>query len=118
MLDDDLVEGTELFLITALLPVVESLGFSSELLGRTSGAATTPQLSFSHWDVVEVSPFWRPTTEDEREEMGESYSTYDQDRATNLARRHIDDVRRRKGLLVEEKIVVDAEKQRTLGRAK
>ena len=50
--------------------------------------------------------------------MGESYSTYNTDRSTNLARRHIDDVRRRKGLLVEEKVVVDAEKQRTLGRAK
>jgi len=37
---------------------------------------------------------------------------------TNLARRHVDGVRRRKGLAVEEKVVANAEKQRNLSRNK
>lgn len=118
VLAEQLVEGTELFLIAALLPVVESLGFSTQLLGKTSGAATAPQLSFSHWGCVSIDPFWRPTTEDERDEHGEAHHSYDNNRTTNLARRLIDQVRRRKGLMVEEKIVVAAEKQRTLTRSK
>lgn len=46
------------------------------------------------------------------------YSTYDVDKETNLARKNMDSVRRRKGLMVEEKVVVAAEKQRTLTRNK
>lgn len=41
----------QLFLLTALLPVAESFGFADELLKKTSGAGTTPQLAFSHWEV-------------------------------------------------------------------
>lgn len=44
VIEEDIIEGTELFLITAHLPVVESIGFASELLDRTSGAATAPQV--------------------------------------------------------------------------
>ena len=40
------------------------------------------------------------------------------DLTTNLARRHVDGVRKRKGLAVEARIVKDAEKQRTLSRNK
>lgn len=39
------------FMIDALLPVVESFGFADELRSKTSGAATSPQLVFSHWQV-------------------------------------------------------------------
>ena len=117
-MSDDIIEGTELFLISALLPVTESLGFSSELLGKTSGAATTPQLCFHHWAPIDVDPFWRPRTEEERDEFGEAYAQKDMDKHHNLARRHIDAVRRRKGLMVEEKLVVAAEKQRTLTKMK
>ncbi|CAN0446079.1 unnamed protein product, partial [Hapterophycus canaliculatus] len=42
----------QLFLLTALLPVAESFGFADELLKKTSGAGTTPQLAFSHWEVT------------------------------------------------------------------
>lgn len=41
----------QLFLLTALLPVAESFGFANELLKKTSGSGTTPQLAFSHWEV-------------------------------------------------------------------
>ncbi|CAM9813988.1 unnamed protein product [Phaeothamnion confervicola] len=112
--NEDLVEGTQLFLLDALLPVAESFGFAGELFKRTSGGGTTPQLSFSHWEVVDVDPFWRPLTEEEREDEGEGSHL----NATNVARRHIDAVRRRKGLATADKIVMAAEKQRTLTRNK
>jgi hypothetical protein len=45
-------------------------------------------------------------------------SSFQLGKETNLARRHVDGVRRRKGLAVEEKVVANAEKQRTLSRNK
>ncbi|CAM9477100.1 unnamed protein product, partial [Heterosigma akashiwo] len=111
--EEDIVEGTALFVLGAALPVAESFGFAGELLTRTSGAATAPQLAFSHWEVViDLDPFWRPTTEEEREDLGEEV------RESNFARRYIDAVRARKGLATDKRIVVAAEKQRTLARKK
>ena len=86
--------------------------------GARSFASSSPLLSFSHWACIPTSPFWRPTTEDERDEFGEAYASHDANRTGNLSRRHIDAVRRRKGLMVEEKVVVTAEKQRTLTKMK
>eukprot|EP01043_Picozoa_sp_COSAG02_P018929 COSAG02_NODE_897_length_16123_cov_10.462993_5_plen_65_part_00 len=54
-------------------------------------------------DVIQV-----PTTEDEKEDFGE----YDREGGGNLARKYIDQTRRRKGLWVEEKLVEKADKQR------
>ena len=48
---EDIIEGTALFVLTATLPVAESFGFAQELLKKTSGNATTPQLKFSHWQA-------------------------------------------------------------------
>ncbi|CAM9130524.1 unnamed protein product [Scytosiphon promiscuus] len=114
VVDEDLVDGTQLFLLTALLPVAESFGFADELLKKTSGAGTTPQLAFSHWEVMELDPFWRPQTSEEREDEGEEGHLS----VTNIARQYLDGVRKRKGLATNDKIVVAAEKQRTLTRNK
>lgn len=113
MVEEDIIEGTDLFIIKALLPVAESFGFATELLKKTSGAATSPQLAFSHWERMEMNPFWRPQNEEDREEFGETMTS-----ESNVARKYIDDTRRRKGLQIGEKIVVHAEKQRTLSRKK
>lgn len=61
--------------------------------------------------VLQVDPFFVPTTEEELEEFG-----FEAGGPANLARRLIDAVRRRKGLPVEEKVVAKATKQRTLKR--
>ena len=106
-------EGTQTFVITALLPVVESFGFADDLRKQTSGAATSPQLLFSHWEVLDVDPFFRPKTEAEREEWGD---TLHEGQGRNIAREFVDSVRGRKGLPVERKVVAHAEKQRTLSR--
>lgn len=62
------------------------------------------------WRILEVDPYFTPTTEEEREEWGEQ--VHEQQRK-NLARQYIDAVRRRKGQQVDSKVVVHAEKQRT-----
>jgi ribosome assembly protein 1 len=105
--------STSVFVIRALLPVAESFGMYTELLDETHGAASA-QLVFDRWLPLDEDPFWQAMTEDELEDHGASAEGF----APNLARTYMDDVRRRKGLAVEEKIVEHAEKQRTLKRNK
>lgn len=50
ILSEDMREGSSIFNVTAVLPVVESFGFAEEIRKRTSGLAS-PQLNFSHWEV-------------------------------------------------------------------
>lgn len=110
ILSESLKEGTPFFTILSLLPVAEAFGFSDEIRKRTSGAAS-PQLKFEGFEVLDEDPFWVPRTEEEMEDLGEFG-----DREV-LAKRYMDGVRRRKGLLVTGRGVVrDAEKQKTLKR--
>lgn len=100
--------GNQTFTITALLPVAESFGFSDEIRKRSSGSAS-PQLRFAGFEMLDEDPFWVPFTEDELEDLGELADR------ENVAKRYVDSVRRRKGLLVKE-VKVEAEKQKTLKR--
>ncbi|XP_052003720.1 elongation factor-like GTPase 1 [Xyrauchen texanus] len=111
VLHEEMKEGTDMFIIKAVLPVAESFGFADEIRKRTSGLAC-PQLVFSHWEVISSDPFWVPTTEEEYLHFGEKADS------ANQALKYMNAVRRRKGLYVEEKIVEHAEKQRTLGKNK
>ena len=56
--NEDIIEGTSLFLLSADLPVHSSFGFAQQLLKKTSGLGTAPQLSFSHWSRIDTDPFW------------------------------------------------------------
>ena len=129
-----------------------------ELLKKTSGKGTSnstssnpdaytsqPQLSYSHWTLLEEDPFWRPTTTEELEIYGELVSnttdttnsntnnntvgstiTYNNNNAfllssplgngVNISKRIVDAVRKRKGLASESRLVVAADKQRTLSK--
>uniref|UniRef100_A0A8C1U9Q1 Elongation factor-like 1 n=1 Tax=Cyprinus carpio TaxID=7962 RepID=A0A8C1U9Q1_CYPCA len=111
VLQEEMKEGTDMFIIKAVLPVAESFGFADEIRKRTSGLAS-PQLVFSHWEVISSDPFWVPTTEEEYLHFGEKADS------SNQALKYMNAVRRRKGLYVEEKIVEHAEKQRTLSKNK
>ena len=73
VIEEDLLEGTQtqVFLIRIHLPVAESFGFSNEILKKTSGSGTAPQLEWSHWEIMDMDPFWRPSNDEEREEFGE-----------------------------------------------
>lgn len=111
ILHGDLREGSQTFDIKAFLPVIESLDFVNEIRNQTSGMAN-PQLIFSHYELIDVDPFWTPTTEEEYTLFGEKADT------ENQARKYMNLVRRRKGLSVQEKIVEFGEKQRTIKRNK
>ena len=50
VLREEMKEGSDVFDVTAVLPVAESFGFAEEIRKRTSGLAN-PQLVFSHWEV-------------------------------------------------------------------
>ncbi|KAG0309483.1 Cytoplasmic GTPase/eEF2-like protein (ribosomal biogenesis) [Dissophora globulifera] len=107
ILHEEMKEGTPFFAIQALMPVVESFGFADDIRKKTSGAAS-PQLIFSHFEMLDMDPFWVPNTVEELEDLGEKADR------ENVAKRYMDVVRKRKGLFVEQKIVEHAEKQRTL----
>lgn len=109
ILSEYMKEGTPFFTIVAVMPIAESFGFSEEMRKRTSGAAS-PQLIFQGFEMLDEDPFWVPNTEEEMEDLGELADK------ENVARRYMDAVRRRKGLVVRTRKLVDAEKQKTLKR--
>lgn len=111
ILHGDMREGSQTFEIKAFIPVIDSLDFVNEIRKQTSGMAN-PQLIFSHYETIDVDPFWSPSTEEEYALFGEKADT------ENQARKYMNLVRRRKGLSVQEKIVEHAEKQRTIKRNK
>ncbi|KAL9623455.1 MAG: hypothetical protein Q9160_002348 [Pyrenula sp. 1 TL-2023] len=109
ILSENLLEGTPYFTIESSLPVAESFGFSEEIRKRTSGGAQ-PMLVFCGFEVLDdLDPFWVPKTEEELEDLGEVGDR------ENPAKRYVDRVRRRKGLLIRgARVGRDAEKQKTL----
>ena len=111
IVNENMIEGSSMFTVTAHLPVIESFDFAAEIRKQTSGLAM-PQLVFSHWEVIDVDPFWIPQTAEEILHYGEK-ADYE-----NPARRYMNDIRKKKGLAIDEKIVEFAEKQRTLTRSK
>jgi ribosome assembly protein 1 len=115
---DDMVDGTDLLMITATLPQAESFGLAPELFKKTSGQVAAPELIFSHWSRLDEDPFWIPTSLEEREDFGETTTSGDLSTGLdNIALNLIRKVRTRKGLLVDSsRTVVAAEKQRTRKR--
>jgi ribosome assembly protein 1 len=109
ILSEALLEGTPYFTISATLPVAESFGFSEEIRKKTSGLAQ-PMLRFTGFEMLDdVDPFWVPKTEEELEDLGVHGER------ENVAKKYVDSVRRRKGLLVRgARGGRDAEKQKTL----
>jgi len=120
VLSDTMVEGTDLISIEATLPQSESFGLTPELMKKSSGEVTAPELVFSHWAMLEEDPFWIPTSLEEREDYGEIVLNGDfSTGVTNNALKYIRMLRNRKGLIVDShKIIVAADKQRTLSRKK
>ncbi|OEH78044.1 elongation factor tu-like protein [Cyclospora cayetanensis] len=85
-------------------------------LSKASGHAAL-QLQFSHWEVLQEDPFPEACmTEQELEDEGEA--AFASLTSQIPARAIINSIRKSKGLPTEEKVVADAEKQRTLSRNK
>jgi ribosome assembly protein 1 len=111
VVSETLSERTNTYAVTAMLALRESFGFADELRARTSGAAAV-ELAFGGFETLEdEDPFWVPRTEEELEDLGD---TADRE---NRTRALVDEVRRRKGMLVAgRKGLLDAEKERNLKR--
>eukprot|EP00923_Selenidium_pygospionis_P028054 GHVN01050618.1.p1 GENE.GHVN01050618.1~~GHVN01050618.1.p1 ORF type:complete len:1256 (-),score=339.45 GHVN01050618.1:1267-5034(-) len=112
VINQTLREGTSTFRVEAKIPVSTSFGLGHELRTHAKGDVSL-HLQFSHWEVIEMDPFPEASmTEEEVEVDGEGLMQL----PPNVARQTINAIRKRKGLPVEDKVVVAAEKQRTLGR--
>lgn len=92
-----------------IVPVLESPEFCNKLRADTQGKIN-PLLHFSHFELLDQNPYNVPiVTEDSDEDEMEN---------KNIVNKLMNEVRKRKGLRVDEKIVDFAEKQRTLNKKK
>ena len=111
IVQENMLEGSSTFTVTAHIPIIESFNFAQEVRKQTSGLAQ-PQLIFSHWETIDIDPYWVPQTEEEILHFGDKADS------ENQALVYMNDLRKRKGLAVDEKIVEFAQKQRTLTKNK
>ncbi|KAL4452839.1 hypothetical protein ABPG74_002404 [Tetrahymena malaccensis] len=111
IIEEELQESSNIFLIKAHLPVSESFDFYNLMQDNTSGRINS-QLIFDTWKILEIDPFYVPQTQEEIEEHGATVNV------PNFAKDLIEKIRKRKGLSTEEKVVVAAEKQRNLSKKK
>eukprot|EP00931_Biecheleriopsis_adriatica_P115861 TRINITY_DN91613_c0_g1_i1.p1 TRINITY_DN91613_c0_g1~~TRINITY_DN91613_c0_g1_i1.p1 ORF type:complete len:701 (-),score=152.74 TRINITY_DN91613_c0_g1_i1:48-2150(-) len=110
--DEGLRPGTSLFYIHSFLPLADSFGLAHDLRSAASGHVSF-HCAFSHWELSEEDPFQEASlTAEELEELG------DQPLPPNNARKLVDEIRKRKGLPTDEKVVKDGTKQRTVTRMK
>lgn len=70
ILSEEMKEGTDTFIVKALVPVTHSFGFVEDIRRKSSGLAS-PQLIFSHWGIIYGDPFWVPSTKEELEHYGD-----------------------------------------------
>ena len=94
----------------AIIPVAESFGFVEEIRKKSSGLAN-PMLQFYKWKMLNVDPFDIASEEDILN-YGVNVDT------KNIAKKYINKIRQRKGLLTNEKLVSSADKQRNLAKKK
>ncbi|KAL0214864.1 hypothetical protein P9112_007048 [Eukaryota sp. TZLM1-RC] len=106
---EELRDGSDTFVISCFIPLLESFGFVEDLRSQSSGQASA-QISFDHWRLIEDDPLHVPD-EEELEEYGDKGIV-----APNVARDCMNLLRRRKGLLVKDDYILDGQKQRTLKR--
>ena len=92
------------------LPVAEIFGFIEEIRKKSSGM-TNPMLQFYKWKILNVDPFDIASEEDILN-YGVNVDT------KNIAKNYINKIRQRKGLLTDEKLVSNADKQRNLAKKK
>ena len=81
------------------------LDYNLEIRKRSSGGAT-PQLVFVGFHVLEEDPLWKPTTNEELENYGDIADK------ENIAKRYVDMVRKRKGI-IKDREMVEGEKDKS-----
>ena len=61
VISEDLHEFSNIFIIKALLPIIESFKFCFQILDRTQGTVNA-QLNFDTWKIYSEDPFFTPLT--------------------------------------------------------
>lgn len=97
--------------IEAIIPIAECFGFVTEIRKKSSGLAN-PILEFYKWQILNIDPFYMPSTKEELEMYGTNIDT------PNIAKNFINIVRTRKGMTTDEKLVKNANQQINLGKNK
>ena len=97
-------EGTNNFNLEIKVPLVTSFEFVKDLRDKCPLIAH-PQLIFNGFYINEDDPFFIPKTEEELEDEGIGDILPD-----NPTKIIIEKVRKRKGLILDKKIVIDAAK--------
>ena len=95
-----------------MLPLVESFLFTDRIRTDCKGIAY-PQLRFKGFGINSEDPFFIPSKIEELEDHGLGDIL-----PTNPAKVIIENVRKRKGLICDSKIVESGDKQRTLTKNK
>ncbi|EDO05925.1 Elongation factor Tu GTP binding domain family protein [Babesia bovis T2Bo] len=115
IVSENVRNGTNTFMIEGLIPASESFGLAQDLRSKASGGVIF-HLQFSHWEMNPDDPFPEASmTDEEFEDEGFNLGAMIQ---ANIPRKIINYIRKMKGLPTEEKVVVSAEKQRTLSTKK
>ena len=91
VVSEELLPETDVFTLKVLIPVMESFAFAEEIRKRGDGT-TDPQMTFSHWEIINDDPFFVAKTAEQVEEFGS------QVQAPNLAMIIVEMVRKRNGL--------------------
>ena len=108
VISEECQDGTNYFLLELIIPLVTSFEFRNSVRLQCQGM-TYPQLVFDGFLINEEDPFFIPITEEELEDHGIGDILQE-----NPAKVLIENVRKRKGLIIDKKMVIDADKQRTL----
>ena len=72
--EETMKEGTSMFIIDAFLPMSDSFGLAEEIRKRTSGLAS-PHIEFSHFEAIDIDPYWEPKTDEELLLLGDKADT-------------------------------------------
>ncbi|CAB4062498.1 RIA1 [Lepeophtheirus salmonis] len=83
----------------------EVLGKMYAVLGKRHGKVVKEKMIegsstftfFSHWEIIDIDPFWVPVTDEELLHFGDKADS------ANIARCYMNNVRKRKGLAIDEK---------------
>lgn len=98
--------------VKSILPIHESFGFHSEVLKATSGRVL-PQITFGGWEIINQNPFFEETLSKEyKEEFGTDV------KMRNYAKDLVKEIRKRKGLLFDQKLIESGDKQCTQSKTR
>lgn len=118
-LEEGFREGTSVFLLKIKIPMVESFNLSNEIRHVASGEVHY-HARFLGFEKLGEDPFAEQSrTQEEVEVEGDFRAHFPSaEGAQSVSRKILTSVRKRKGMAIDERVVKDAQKQRTMTKMK